>query len=103
MERLPDRWFEPELYRLRGELLLIHGEGRNPVAECYERALSVARGQHARLFELRATVSLARLLGDTGRRDEARAMLVEIYGWVTEGFDTADLKDAKALLDKLST
>jgi predicted ATPase len=64
-------------------------------------AIDIARRQSARLFELRATVSLARLLRDTNRRDEVRAMLAEIYNWFTEGFDTADLKDAKALLDEL--
>ena len=61
-----------------------------------------ARGMEARSLELRATTSLARLLASQGRRDEARKMLAEIYGWFTEGFDTADLKDAKALLDELA-
>jgi predicted ATPase len=61
----------------------------------------MARSRSAKSWELRATTSLARLLRDTGRRDEARAMLAEIYNWFTEGFDTADLKDAKALLDEL--
>ena len=65
-------------------------------------AIDVAYHQGARLFELRATVSLARLLHDTNRRDEARAMLTDIYNWFTEGFDTADLKEAKALLDALT-
>ncbi len=65
-------------------------------------AIDVARGQEAKWWELRATTDLARLLGSQGRRDEARAMLAEIYGWFTEGFDTRDLKDAKALLDELS-
>ena len=62
----------------------------------------VARSQSAKSFELRATTSLARLLAKQGRRDEARTMLAEIYNWFTEGFDTADLKDAKALLDELA-
>jgi predicted ATPase len=62
----------------------------------------MARSRSAKSWELRATTSLARVLRDTGRRDEARAMLAEIYGWFTEGFDTADLKDAKALLEDLS-
>jgi len=66
-------------------------------------AIVIARGQEAKSWELRATTSLARLLRDNGRPDEARAMLAEIYGWFTEGFDTADLKDAKALLDDLRT
>jgi class 3 adenylate cyclase/predicted ATPase len=68
---------------------------------CFERAIEVARKQNAKSFELRATMSLARLLAKQGRRDEARATLADIYGWFTEGFDTADLKDAKALLDEL--
>jgi predicted ATPase len=63
----------------------------------------VARAQEAKWWELRASVSLARLLRDTNRRDEARTMLGEIYNWFSEGFDTADLKDAKALLDELSS
>jgi len=69
---------------------------------CFERAIEIARKQEARSWELRATTSLARLLRNNNRRDEARIMLAEIYGWFTEGFDTADLKDAKALLDELS-
>ena len=66
-------------------------------------AIETSRNQRAKLWELRATKSLATLLRDTGHRDAARVMLAEIYGWFTEGFDTADLKDAKALLDELST
>ena len=69
---------------------------------CFNTAIEIARRQSARSQELRATTSLARLLAKQGRRDEARAMLADIYGWFTEGFDTADLKDAKALLDELS-
>jgi predicted ATPase len=75
---------------------------RAEAQSCYERAIEIARGQSARSLELRATTSLARLLAKQRRRDEARAMLAEIYNWFTEGFDTADLKDAKALLDELS-
>ncbi|MGO9266574.1 MAG: tetratricopeptide repeat protein [Candidatus Binataceae bacterium] len=69
---------------------------------CFERAIEVARKQSAKSFELRATTSLARLLAKQGDRVEARAMLAEIYEWFTEGFDTADLKDAKRLLDELN-
>jgi predicted ATPase len=69
---------------------------------CYKRAIEIARSQSAKSLALRATTSLARLLARQGRCDEARAMLAEIYGWFTEGFDTADLKEAKALLDELS-
>jgi len=68
----------------------------------FRAAISTARKQTARLSELRATMSLARLLASQERRDEARTMLAEIYGWFTEGFDTADLKDAKALLNELA-
>jgi len=68
----------------------------------FRAALDVARTQEAKWWELRTSVSLARLLAKNDRRDEARAMLAEIYNWFTEGFDTADLKDAKALLDQLS-
>jgi predicted ATPase len=67
----------------------------------FREAIGLARGTSAKSDELRATISLARLLDEQNRRDEARAMLVEIYNWFTEGFDTADLKDAKALLDRL--
>jgi predicted ATPase len=66
------------------------------------RAIAIAAEQRGKWFELRDTTSLARLLRDTNRRDEARAMLADIYNWFTEGFDTADLKDAKALLEELS-
>jgi tetratricopeptide (TPR) repeat protein len=94
---------ESELHRLKGELLLIKDLGNGAEAErCLRSAIDVARAQGARLFELRATVSLARLLRDTNRREEARAMLTEIYGWFTEGFDTADLKEARALIEELN-
>jgi tetratricopeptide (TPR) repeat protein len=99
---------EAELNRLKGELTLKWPEaGSNSKvqeeAETYfRRALEIAHRQFAKSFELRATTSLARLLAEQGRRDEARTMLAEIYGWFTEGFDTADLKDAKALLDELN-
>jgi predicted ATPase len=70
---------------------------------CFRNAIRVARSQSARSWELRATTSLARLLAQEGSRGEARSMLAEIYDWFTEGFDTADLKDAKALLDELGS
>jgi predicted ATPase len=69
---------------------------------CFRKAIEIGRGQSAKSRELRAAISLARLLRDTNRREEARTMLAEIYNWFTEGFDTADLKDAKALLEELS-
>jgi predicted ATPase len=85
---------------LRGELKSAdQGEAETDV----RRAIDVARLQQARSLELRATISLGRLLASQGRRDEARTMLADINNWFTEGFDTADLKDAKALLDELAT
>ena len=94
----------PLLHHVKGELLLTQNPPDVAEAEqCFRTAIEIARRQSARSAELRATTSLARLLAKQGRRDEARAMLAEIYGWFTEGFDTVDLKDAKALLDELST
>jgi predicted ATPase len=94
---------EAELYRLKGELLIAIDVGNAAEAErCLRTAIDVSRWQGARLFELRATVSLARLLANQGHPDGPRAMLAEIYNSFTEGVDTADLKDAKALLDELS-
>jgi tetratricopeptide (TPR) repeat protein len=91
-----------ELWRLRGELLLLN-EFRPEVeiTQAFTRAIEIARGQRGKLLELRAISSLSRLLRNTGRFDQARPMLADIYNWFTEGFDTADLKDAKALLDEL--
>ena len=93
-----------DLYYLQGEMLLMEDTNNESEAEhCYRAAIEIARTQGARTKELEATTSLARLLARQGRRDQARSMLAEIYGWFTEGFDTADLKDAKALLDELAT
>ena len=90
-----------ELHRLAGELAIAQDSSNASEGErCFRTAIEIARRQSARWWELRATMSLARLLRDSGRRD-ARAMLAEIYNWFTEGFDTADLKDAKALLEEL--
>jgi predicted ATPase len=97
------RFYEAEAYRLKGELMLKqHASDVAEVQRCFQRAISIARKQSAKSWELRATMSLARLLAKQGKRDEARAVLAEIYGWFTEGFDTADLKDAEALLDELN-
>jgi predicted ATPase len=92
-----NRFYEAETHRLKGGVLLGR-DNPDPVEaqSCFERAIEVARKQSAKSLELRATMSLARLLGRQGRRDEARAMLADVYGWFREGFDTADLKDAKA-------
>jgi len=102
-EKNENRLYESEIHRLKGELLFRRGASTAAEAQnCFERAIVIARNQSAKSLELRAIMSLARLLEKQGRRDEARAMLAEIYGWFTEGFDTADLKDAKALLDELA-
>jgi predicted ATPase len=96
-----ERWLEADLYRLKGQILL--RQGRSEAAEeLYCKALNISKEQEAKLWELRAAVSLGRLRRDQGRRAEARDLLAPIYGWFTEGFDTRDLKEAKALLDKLS-
>jgi predicted ATPase len=93
--------YRPEMLRLRSELRLKQGQPELAEAD-FREAIALAQKIGAKAWELRATRSLARLLAKKGRRDEARTMLAEIYGWFTEGFDTADLKDAKALLDELS-
>jgi predicted ATPase len=101
-EENENRECESEIHRLKGELLLRQGNANASEAQnCFQRAIDIARKQSAKSWELRATTSLARLLAKQGCRDDARTMLAEIYGWFTEGFDTADLKDAKALLDEL--
>ncbi len=92
---------QPEAERLEGEILLRSATNIAAAEQHMRWAVAVAVRQGAKSFELRATKTLARLLRDTGRRDEARMMLAEIYNWFTEGFDTADLKDAKSLLDEL--
>ncbi len=97
------RFYEAETHRLKGELLSKQDDSNAAEAQsCFERAIEIARTQSAKSLELRATMSLARLLRNTARRDEARAMLAEIYGWFTEGFDTPALNEAKTLLDQLS-
>jgi predicted ATPase len=98
--RTGERWFAAELYRLKGKVLLARGR-IEAAEEQYRKALSIAEEQEAKLWELRAAVSLARLRSDQGRFTEARDLLAPVYGWFTEGFDTADLKEAKALLDEL--
>jgi tetratricopeptide (TPR) repeat protein len=100
IQRVNERAFEPEGYRIRGGLLL-QAAAIGDAEECFRRALAVAREQHTRSWELRAATSLARLLNDQGRRGEARDLLAAVYGWFTEGFDTPDVKEAKALLDAL--
>jgi class 3 adenylate cyclase/tetratricopeptide (TPR) repeat protein len=92
----------PDLYRLKGELLLMQDAVEVEVEQFLQRAIEIARENGDKSAELQATTSLARLLRDTSRRDKARTTLAEIYNWFTEGFETADLKEAKALLDELS-
>ncbi len=101
VEQTDERHWEAELYRLRAELLLMQGDDAEAEASLH-KAIKVARRQQAKSWELRATVSLCRLWQQQGRMDEARQMLAEIYGWFTEGFDTPDLQEAKALLEELS-
>jgi predicted ATPase len=100
VSRTGERWFAAELNRQMGRLL--HGQGNLDAAETsYLMALNIAREQEAKLWELRAAVSLARLRGDQGRGAEAHDMLAPIYSWFTEGFDTPDLREARAMLEKL--
>ena len=100
VDRTGERWFAAELNRHKGRLLLRQGHAE-AAEKHYRKALSIAE-QDAKLRELRAAMSLARLRRDQGRPAEARDLLAPIYGWFTEGFDTPDLKEAKALLDELS-
>jgi predicted ATPase len=98
-----ERCWEAEIHRLRGELLLRQNDSNLvPAKSCFERAIQIASRQGAKSLQLRTTMSLGRLLASQGYREGARSMLGEIYNWFTEGFDTADLKEAKALLDELS-
>jgi predicted ATPase len=101
VERIGERWLEAELYRHKGQLL--RRQGHIQVAEeLYRKALSIAAEQGAKLWELRAAASLARVCRDQEREAEARDLLAPVYGWFTEGFGIPDLKDAKALLDELA-
>jgi predicted ATPase len=99
VERTGQRWPEAELYRLRGELLAALPNGEAEPA--FARAIYVARHQSAKSWELRAACGLARLWRAQGKRQEVRDLLAPVYGWFTEGFDTPDLREAKALLDEL--
>jgi predicted ATPase len=101
VERTRQRWFAAELNRQKGQLLLRQGH-TDAAEELYRKALSIAREQEAKLWELRAAVSLARLRRDQGRCAEARDLLAPVYAWFTEGFNTPDLKQAKALVGELA-
>ena len=100
IEETQERFFEAELHRIRGEIL-IEGGKRRAGEEALQSALRVASRQQARLWESRAATRLARLWRGQGRTAAARDLLAPVYGWFTEGFDTADLKEAKALMDEL--
>src|SRR5262249_51794688 len=102
VETTGERWYEAEIYRLKGALLVQQNTANQAEAEtCFHHALDIARNQQAKSFELRAATSLARLWQQQGKRQEAHGLLAPVYQWFTEGFDTADLKEAKALLDEL--
>ena len=102
-EAAKERWYEAETRRIAGEIALMPSNSDAAKAEAFfERALSVARQQQAKSWELRASMSLARLCRDQGKVSEARELLAPAYGWFAEGFDTRDLKDAKALLEELA-
>jgi class 3 adenylate cyclase/predicted ATPase len=102
VDKTGERWHEPELYRLKGELLLQQNAAHQDEAEtCFAQAITIAQSQQAKSWELRAATSLATLWQQQGKRKEAYDLLAPVYGWFTEGFDTADLKDAKTLLEEL--
>ena len=103
MQKSKERWCEAEVNRIAGEIALESSKPNTAKAqEYFERALTVARQQQAKSWELRAAMSMARLWRDQGKRDAARDLLAPVYGWFSEGFDTLDLKEAKALLDTLA-
>jgi len=103
IEASKEGWAEAEAHRIAGEIALMSPEPDATRAEAYfERALAVARQQQAKSWELRAAMSLARLRRDQGKVQQARELLAPVYGWFTEGFETRDLKEAKALLEELA-
>jgi predicted ATPase len=103
VETTRETWCEAEISRIAGEIALKSSQPDTAKAQGYfERALAIARQQQAKSWEPRAAMSMARLWRDQGKRDQARDLVAPIYGWFTEGFDTRDLKEAKALLDELA-
>jgi predicted ATPase len=103
VQKTGERWWEAELYRLKGVLVLVRSGEDDAEAEAhFQHAIDIARRQQAKSLELRAAMSLSRLWQQQGKREETRQLLAEIYGWFTEGFNTADLQEARALLDELS-
>ena len=102
VETTKERWCEAEVHRIAAEIALKSAQSDRAEAD-FERALSVARQQQAKSWELRASMSLARLWRDQGKVQQARELLAPVYGWFTEGFETRDLKEAKALLEELAS
>jgi class 3 adenylate cyclase/predicted ATPase len=102
IERGDEHIWEADLYRAKGDVLLLKGENESEVEDCFQHAISIAKQQSTKLYELRAAMSLSRLWQKQGKAEEAHNLLSEIYSWFTEGFDTADLKEAKALLESLA-
>jgi predicted ATPase len=103
VEATEERWWEAEIHRVAGEIALMSRERDAAKAKaCFDRALAVARQQQAKSWELRTAMSMARLWRDQGKPQQARELLAPVYGWFTEGLDTLDLKQAKALLDELA-
>jgi len=104
VETAKERWCEAEVNRIGGEIALLSPEPDLAKAEAYfERALTIARTQQAKSWELRAAMSMARLWRDQGKPQQARDLLAPVYGWFTEGFDTLDLRQAKVLLEELAS
>jgi predicted ATPase len=102
IETSDERYYEAEVHRLKGDLLRITDQ-QAEAEKSYRKALEVAERQSAKAHQLRAAMSMARLWRDQDKRHEARELLAPVYGWFTEGFDTRDLKQAKALLDELAS
>jgi len=102
IETTKERWYEVEVYRMAGEIALKSPERATKAEAYFGQALVIARAQQAKSWELRAALSMARLLSAQGEPDKATDLLAPVYGWFTEGFDTSDLKEAKALLDTLA-
>jgi predicted ATPase len=103
VQKTGERWWEAELYRLKGELILAASAEDSAEAEAYfQHAIDIARRQQAKSLELRAAMSLSRLWQQQGKSDAARGLLAPVYGWFTEGFETADLQEAKELREVLS-
>jgi predicted ATPase len=104
VEKNDERWAEAELHRVKGELLRsLSADNTHEAESCFQRAIAIARHRHAKSWELRASTSLARLWHQQGKRSEAHKLLSEIYNWFTEGFDTGDLQEAKALIESLES